>query len=378
MRVDSQRINRYLQWEPGNLDIILRNKDPTTPYAAKTDHHIKRRPMNEDDDLNIADDASPTGENAHPLTTLRSDVAAKAILSALLEVLTARENGVLLAEDPEHLHDFRIAVRRTRSALEQFNEVFPPRLLAQFAAHFKWLGQITTPSRDFDVYLLGFVDLKAALPAASSADIDPLREFLERHATLAHRQLAKQLRSRRYALLLGSWRKFLDAPCPKRPSAPLALAPIKTLADRRIWKLFRKVLRQGLAIQPDSPPESIHRLRKTCKKLRYLLEFFRDHYPADEIKTSIKQLKKLQDYLGDFQDAHARIAMLTMIGLEMRQDPEVPTKALLACGMLLHVLHRQQQLLRDTFPRYFKPFAKSQNRTRFRLLFKPQSAPESG
>lgn len=306
----------------------------------------------------------------------RGDEAAKAILLRLLETIEANELGVLLNEDPECLHDFRIAVRRTRSALGQIKGIFPERTLSRFAPRFAWLGQITSKPRDLDVYLLGFDELKNSLPKPYQADIEPLRGFLEHHADLAHADLARQIHSQRYRALLADWRKFLLSPCPRRPTAPNALSPIKDIANTRIWKLFRRVLKQGQAIAPQTPAESIHELRKTCKKLRYLLEFFRTFHPPDEINRPIKHLKKFQDYLGEFQDVHARIGMLQGISHEMRKDQTVSTDTLLALGVLLATLDRQQVKLRKEFTEHYEPFAHHRNRERFRELFKPvETAP---
>lgn len=329
--------------------------------------------MSQDEPIEPAATAEspPPPAEENPAPTLRGDAAAKAILLRLLDAIEANQPGVLLNEDPECLHDFRIAVRRTRSAIGQIKGVFPDSTVRRFAPHLRWLGKITSEARDFDVYLLGFDALKAGLPEAFQADIEPLRGFLKHHADLAHAELARQIHTRRYRKLLADWRKFLVLPCPRRPAAPQALTPIQTITDARIWRLFRRVLKRGRAIRPDTPAENIHELRKTCKKLRYLLEFFRGLYPPDEINRPIKQLKKLQDYLGDFQDVHARIAMLQGVSHEMRRDISVPTEALLALGVLLSALGQQQSVLREEFPEHFGPFANSQNRARFRGLFKP-------
>jgi CHAD domain-containing protein len=142
------------------------------------------------------------------------------------------------------------------------------------------------------------------------------------------------------------------------------------MVDARLWKLFKRVLKQGRAICPDTPPEYIHELRKSCKKLRYMLEIFRALYPAEVIARPIKQLKKLQDYLGDFQDVHARIDTLKRVSQAMREDTGVPTEALLALGILLAVLDGRQKELRETFPAHFEPFARNRNRMRFRALVK--------
>lgn len=306
----------------------------------------------------------------------RSDAATKAILLGLLDVMEHKEAGVLQNEDTEFLHDFRIAVRRTRSALGQIKGVFPERATRIYASHFAWLGGVTSPPRDFDVYLLGFDELKAGLAEPFREGIEPLRGVLEHHSDLAHAELARQLHSHRYRSLLGGWRKFLAAPCPKRPAAPQALTPIRELADVRIWKMFRRALKEGRAIRRDTPPEHIHELRKTCKKLRYLLEFFRHFHPQEDIDKPIKQLKRLQNYLGDFQDVHARIDLLRRLSLEMRQDASVPTDSLLSLGALLASLERRQKSLREEFGDRFAPFAHARNRERFVQLFKPE--PKSG
>jgi CHAD domain-containing protein len=321
--------------------------------------------------LVAATNAPPSIGLMAPEPTQRGDAATKAILSRLLDELVANEAGVLQNENPECLHDFRIAVRRTRSALGQIKGVFPDRALQRFIPRFAWLGAITGPPRDFDVYLLGFDELKAGLPAMFQDSIEPLRGFLGDRCDLAHGKLSRQIHSARYRALVGEWRKFLAAPCPKNPTPPHALTPIKEIADVRIWKLFRRALKQGKSIHPDTPADNVHELRKTCKKLRYMLEFFCDLYPAEEIGRPIRQLKKLQNYLGDFQDVHARMAMLQGIGPAMRKDTRVPTEALLAMGGLLAALDDRQSKLREEFPDHFKPFANAHNRERFCELFKP-------
>lgn len=297
----------------------------------------------------------------------RSDQAAKTILRRLLAAMEINESGVLQRTDSEFLHDFRIAVRRTRSALGQIKGVFPDRRVQRHAAGFAWLGQVTGPARDLDVYLLGFEELKANLPTPLRDKLDPLRVLLDRHADRAYAELKRQLGSRRYRTLLVGWKKFLEQPVPRRPRAAAALTPVGELANRRIWKVYRRALKEGRAIKPDSPAEDLHELRKTCKKLRYLLEFFRSLYPPEKLRPLIKQIKGFQDHLGEFQDIHAQIDTLHRFSLEMRDMDSVPTDTLLAMGALLSQLDRRQSALRESFSERFEQF--SRNQARFRELF---------
>src|SRR5262249_57562017 len=61
----------------------------------------------------------------HLRPTLRADEAAKVILRGLLHVIKCNTEGVKNDIDTECLHDFRVAIRRTRAVLSQIKEVFP-------------------------------------------------------------------------------------------------------------------------------------------------------------------------------------------------------------------------------------------------------------
>ena len=56
--------------------------------------------------------------------------------------------------DTEFLHDFRVALRRTRSLLGQIRDVFPAAAVEHFSSEFSWIGRLTGPPRDLDVLLL--------------------------------------------------------------------------------------------------------------------------------------------------------------------------------------------------------------------------------
>ncbi len=99
----------------------------------------------------------------------RTDRAAARVLSRLLEVMDANLDGTLADVDSEFLHDFRVAVRRSRSVQRELRGAFPPEQLARFRGEFRWLQQVTGNARDLDVYVLEFDDFRAMLPGAVAA-----------------------------------------------------------------------------------------------------------------------------------------------------------------------------------------------------------------
>jgi CHAD domain-containing protein len=298
----------------------------------------------------------------------RMDTTAKQIMLGLLDTLEANIAGTKANIDSEFLHDLRVATRRTRSAMSQIKGVFDPQELEPFKQGFGWIGQITGPTRDLDVYLLKYDQYRASLPQALQPDLDPFYHFLQDHQKAEQAQLVKKLNSPHFRKLLKSWRQWLEAPVSEHPKAPHANKPTARLADKRISRLYARVLRDGLKIGPDSPAESLHELRKDCKKLRYLMEFFQSLYPKLAIRELIKALKVILDNLGEFQDLEVQAKSLETIGSEMLKEG-APASALMAMGVLVGRLFERQARARREFADLFSAFSSEENQKAFRKLF---------
>ena len=297
--------------------------------------------------------------------------AAAAILLRLLDTIEVNVPGVLADIDTEFLHDLRVSVRRTRSALKLFGDVLglTRKELAFFAAEFKWVGDVTTPTRDLDVHLLDFEETARGLAAAKPDDLEPFRAFLEQRRRKEFRALARGLRGARFTALTADWRRRLAAvqassAGPARASATrsgqsgrASVGRAGLLAAERTRVTFAKVARQGAAITADSPAESLHDLRKRCKELRYALEFFAPLHDGAASAKVVGDLKRLQDCLGEFQDTEIQIAEIRALAAAMHAAGEVPAVTLLAMGEITASLAARQRAARADFERRFAAFA---------------------
>jgi CHAD domain-containing protein len=318
--------------------------------------------------------------NAWPVTVIppavitdpemRADGAVKQVLLQLLETMQVNEAGLLAEIDTEFLHDYRVAVRRTRAVLGQMGAALPPSVLQRFRDGFADLARATSGARDLDVFLLALAGLDAQLPSAMQGQLQPLREEVMTLSHGAHEALNARLGSTTHHRFLQAWASFLERPVPRRPTAEKARVPIGALAGAKIWKLYRRLLQEGKSINPESPPEALHTLRKTAKKLRYQMELFQGLYPADEMQPLLRRLKKLQTHLGDYQDMSVQVGHLRELA-EVLRDRSVPMDTLLAIGALLGHLHHQESHLRDRFEAWFYDFSNRRHRRKFRHLFRP-------
>jgi CHAD domain-containing protein len=109
-------------------------------------------------------------------------------------------------------------------------------------------------------------------------------------------------------------------------------------------------------------------LRIECKKLRYLLEFFASLFPSKEMSKMIRQLKRLQDNLGEFTDLEVQQRFLLSVAEALDMDDAGTRRALVATGALVETMARRQQDVKANFAETFREFASPAHRKQFRKL----------
>lgn len=297
--------------------------------------------------------------------------AMRKIMLTLLDTLERNIEGTRANRDSEFLHDLRVATRRTRSALSQVKRVLPDQVVDEYKERFAWLGQVTGPTRDLDVFLLELPDYQASLPAAMRNDLEPLRQRLQAAHVDAQGELVAALDSERFHTLLRDWRAVLEADSMPGEPGWFSDLPIERVVSKRIWRMFRRVIRDGRAAAKHGEAEAMHELRKDCKKLRYLIEFFRSLYEPGALKGIVKALKALLDILGEFQDKEVQALHLRELAAELDLGDVQNLPTVMAIGALAADSLRAQQAAHDRFAACFAEFDSARNRERYKALFKP-------
>ncbi|XOF33737.1 MAG: CHAD domain-containing protein [Candidatus Electrothrix sp. YB6] len=298
--------------------------------------------------------------------------AAKIIYRHLLQTMQQNEQGIIDDLDSEFLHDFRVAIRRTRSGLDMIQNVLEPEISRRFKKEFRYLGQITGPVRDLDVYLLMEEDYRARLPEHLQKGLGYFFSQLAEQRSKEQKKLVRALSSSRYRTILRDWQDYLkqkDTAKNGKQKNGSTLPAIGTIADRIIRKRFERVLSDGRAIGPDSPDAKLHKLRIQGKKLRYGLEFFSSLYPKKEMKQLIRQLKTLQNNLGLFNDLSVQQDMLNSYLAGLKPGSGKAKEMSAAIGGLLTNLHHEQQQVRAEFEAVFREFSAQENISLYRQLF---------
>jgi len=293
-----------------------------------------------------------------------ADESVRKILRRLFDTLRSNVDGVIADANIEFLHDLRVANRRTRTVVSQIEGVLPASVVSPFSLEFKWLGTVTGPCRDLDVFLLA-MDIHRHRSRIDDGALDPLEDLLREKRRREHGLVCAALQSERFQRLVEGWGRFLETGTEEETRPPLASTAIIKVSGPRILKAYRKTRKRGPGIDVDPSAALLHRLRIDGKKLRYLLEFFSDLFPRATVTRFIRELKQLQDILGDFNDTVVQLALIREFTDYGTASAETPA----ASSRLTETIEERQRELRAEFSERFELFAGDESRKLYKKTF---------
>lgn len=243
--------------------------------------------------------------------SMRMEDIALANLRRHFSAWLAHEPGARLGDDPEELHDLRIATRRMDATLRMFRAHVAPGLVRTRPALGRLL-QIFGTVRDLDIALADLGEYVRGLPAEERPAAEPLARHLRAERDRARGQMLSTLESPETQRWKERWRRALTHPRPGRGDH----APGVIAAPELIGQRHRKLRKAVKRLTPQASLAEYHRARRQGKKLRYALESVASLYgkPAAEV---LEALRRLQDQLGAQQDAHVAHTRL----LALANDP---------------------------------------------------------
>jgi CHAD domain-containing protein len=219
----------------------------------------------------------------------------RATVDAGLRVLLAEQATAGHADEPESVHQMRVAGRRMRVALRMDRGEIGPDA-GGLRAELAWLGALLGGVRDLDVLTDRLARSGADLPESDRPPFDEVLTLLLAQRTAAAGTLVDGLRRQRYRTLL-------------RGLAAVAVGPADPAQPPKAHSLLVKPVRAvhaQLDVATRKPSDdNWHELRIRVKRVRYAAELASELAGPRRragIMALAKQAKSLQELLGDFQD----------------------------------------------------------------------------
>jgi triphosphatase len=257
---------------------------------------------------------------------------ALANLRRYLSAWHLHEPGARLGDNPEELHDLRVAGRRLDAILRQFRSSLPATFL-QMRPALKKVLRALGDVRDLDVALSELEAFRRELPESDQKNAEPLNQYLAAERVRARERMLSVLDSASVQKNLLKLASLLTAP--SAASQHLSLTAMATLAldaaPDMIRRRYRKVRKGADLLKLKSSTEAYHEVRGRVKKLRYALEAVAVIYgkPADEM---LRVLRRWQEKLGVQQDA--AVASRRLQSLASAPPTGIPPETLFLMGRL--------------------------------------------
>lgn len=227
------------------------------------------------------------------------------ILQAGLTHLQANEDGALHSDDPEFIHQMRVALRRMRSAFSIFTRLIPQESSDPIRVELRWLTKELDAARNWDVFSSQTLTaIREAVPAAHELEqLQTVSDATRQQYRHRAREAIASARYQKILLQLGSW--LCTHPWNARLPDQVEVAadePVATFSAKTLQKRHTHLKKRGKRLTTISPEER-HQVRIAAKKLRYASEFFSSLYAQKRVRRYLAALAELQEVLGLLNDA---------------------------------------------------------------------------
>ena len=225
--------------------------------------------------------------------------AARAVIGPALEQLQANEDGLLRSDDPEFVHQARVALRRMRSALRIFRAAIGRDRARAWREALGGFAAALGGARDWDVF--AHETLPPALAACRDAALARRLQARADRRRAGERAAARRaLASPAHARVVLELARWLAGAEP--PSAGTSRAPLAPFATRVLRKRHKRLL-AGARRLASLDAEGRHRVRIDAKRLRYAVDGLASVFESRRVKRYRRALAGLQDQLGTANDA---------------------------------------------------------------------------
>ncbi len=219
-------------------------------------------------------------------------------LAASVARLVAHDPGVRLGDDPEDVHQARVATRRLRSDLRTFRDLLDADWTKLLRHDLKGVAHELGAVRDTEVLLDRLRAHAERLPAADQPTAKKIVQRLLQRWDEARDELLQALGGARYAELLDRLVEAAREPA-LLPGADEPAAGVLPPLVCEPWEQLRTTVDE----LPDDPSDKqLHEIRIEAKRCRYAAEAVA---PAigKRARAFAKAIADLQDVLGEHQDA---------------------------------------------------------------------------
>ena len=304
---------------------------------------------------------TPLADAARRVLTVRLELVRDGLPAALHEA----------EEDPEHVHQLRVATRRARAALDIFADCLPAKVHKRARRSLRDLRRAAGEARDWDVFLMSMAERQRKPPARQRPGLD----FLTGYALSQRLAAQEHLRAAAEDQPFAGDRLLADTVAAvHRPHDDSLGHDLIDLARPVLGSLLKEL--ETAAGRDLHDYAQLHQVRIAGKRLRYAMEVFADCFePAfkDDLYPAVEQM---QEILGNANDSHVATERLSALRDRARALLGDQVKRTLP-GIEAILRYHAERLPkeREHFEKWWAQWCETGGEAAFVALLKKQAAP---
>ncbi|MBZ5562197.1 MAG: CHAD domain-containing protein [Acidobacteriia bacterium] len=327
--------------------------------------------------------AEPAAEFAEPVEPWRK---VRALAYKQLDRFLSYEPKVLRGDDPDAIHDMRVASRRLQQILDLLYANPRPREVRRLRWRIRRCRRALGDVRNCDVLLAHIHQILARKRAARREAWTAVHHYLRARRAASFLRAMRKLSKINLAVFYVRMRRCLgeaatldsprdthatqEAALGEPPAARIFPEQIARALDT-VWSAFTDQIELS---HRDPRAPVIHGVRIAAKRLRYLLEVVHEFDVAGS-GEALAWLRQLQQHLGDWHDRE----ILEQMMVEMIARPELLREQLPLVMEIEKLILRNRDAKREFERKYYEMTSRSSEMQRLNdwaayLLASPSAA----
>jgi len=291
------------------------------------------------------------------------ELAGRKVVAALFAGMVEREEGTKKGENIEDLHRMRVFIRRMRVCLRAFKPVYGKEYVKSMTNGLKRIADLLGEVRDIDVFVAFLRDCETALPK----NIAPAaQDMIETRLALREKGLRK-IQCELDGSAFQQWKEGFREQLAMGSPAIFDNRETRSSLPAMILSAYDIVMSYRSRLD-GAPSTTLHELRICNKRFRYLCESFQDCFD-ERMVLLVKELKQLQDLLGDIQDKNRDIQTIEKNLSELNAGAKNRKKEN-SLKSLLQLVKKREAKARRAFYAFWRNFALEENEARIRYIIR--------
>ncbi|MDD3462644.1 MAG: CHAD domain-containing protein [Sulfurospirillaceae bacterium] len=213
----------------------------------------------------------------------------------------------LRTKHPENLHQYRVAIRSSRSIFREFSKFCDDKRYKIVNAIMKTLQRETNHIRDLDVFLECIQTYKKIQKKEYFENFQTMQDKLQKKRDNCFLEFRNEIKTLQHNEAFSA---IIELQEHEHFFLPKAKDNLEKHIQKILQKRISKIAKISKKLNVNSQNELFHILRLNYKKVRYTIDALLTENKEEKLKRLSQSIKTVQTSFGEVQDKHTQLMLI--------------------------------------------------------------------